>query len=64
MIQKISGKSKSSSFTHLNTKHGTKATPKENIANTLFWIIPHLGIIQTSFKTSKKKKKKKKQDQT
>ena len=49
MIRKISGKSKSPSFTHLNTKRGTKATSKEEIANTLgetcFWIIPHLGII-------------------
>ena len=35
MIRKISGKSKSPSFTHLNTKRGTKATPKEEIANTL-----------------------------
>ena len=54
MIRKISGKSKSPSFTHLNTKRGTKATSKEEIANTLgelFWIIPHLGINQRSFKT-------------
>ena len=35
MIRKISGKSKSPSFTHLNTKRGTKATSKEDIANTL-----------------------------
>ena len=35
MIRKISGKSKSTSFTHLNTKRGTKATSKEKIANTL-----------------------------
>ena len=35
MIRKISGKSKSPSFTHLNTKRGTKATLKEEIANTL-----------------------------
>ena len=35
MIRKISGKSKSSSFTHLNTKRGTKATSKEEITNTL-----------------------------
>ena len=35
MIRKISGKSKSPSFTHLNTKRGTKATSKEEIANTL-----------------------------
>ena len=34
MIRKISGKSKSLSFTHLNTKRGTKATSKEEIANT------------------------------
>ena len=33
MIQKISGKSKTPSFTHLNTKRKTKATTKE-IANT------------------------------
>ena len=33
MIRKISGKSKSPSFTHLNTKRGTKATLKEEIAN-------------------------------
>ena len=32
MIRKISGKSKSPSFTHLNTKRGTKATSKEEIA--------------------------------
>ena len=32
MIRKISGKS---SFSHLNTKRGTKATSKEEIANTL-----------------------------
>ena len=35
MIRKISGKSKPSSFTHLNTKRGIKATSKEDIANTL-----------------------------
>ena len=35
MIQKISGKSKSPSFTILNTNRGTKATSKEEIANTL-----------------------------
>ena len=35
MIRKISGKSKASSFTHFNTKRGTKATSKEEIANTL-----------------------------
>ena len=35
MIRKISGKSKSPSFTHLNTNCGTKATSKEEIANTL-----------------------------
>ena len=35
MIRKISGKSKSPSFTHLNAKRGTKATSKEEIANTL-----------------------------
>ena len=35
MIRKISGKSKSPSLTHLNTKCGTKATSKEEIANTL-----------------------------
>ena len=34
MIRKISGKSKSPSFTHLNTKCGTKATSQEEIANT------------------------------
>ena len=32
---KISGKSKSPRFTHLNTKRGTKATSKEEIENTL-----------------------------
>ena len=32
MIRKISGKSKSPSFTHLNTKRGTKGTSKEEIA--------------------------------
>ena len=61
MIQKLSGKSKSPRLTHLNTKRGTKATSKEEIANTLgemFWIIPHLGIIQRSFKASKNKKKR------
>ena len=64
MIRKISGKSKSPSFTHLNIKRGTKATSKKEIANTLgetfldtssaklFWILLHLGIIQRSFKTS------------
>ena len=35
MIRKISGKSKLPSFTHLDTKRGTKATSKEEIANTL-----------------------------
>ena len=35
MIRKISGKSKAPSFTQLNTKRGTKATSKEEIANTL-----------------------------
>ena len=35
MIRKISGKSKSPSFTYLNTKRGTKATSKEEIADTL-----------------------------
>ena len=35
MIRKISGKAKSPSFTHLNAKRGTKATSKEEIANTL-----------------------------
>ena len=35
MIRKISGKSKSPSFTHLNTKRGTKATSKEELADTL-----------------------------
>ena len=35
MIRKLSGKSKSPSFTHLNTKRGTKTTSKEEIANTL-----------------------------
>ena len=35
MIRKISGKTKSPRFTHLNTKRGTKATSKEEIANTL-----------------------------
>ena len=35
MIRKISGKSKSPSFTHLNTKRRTQATSKEEIANTL-----------------------------
>ena len=61
MIRKISGKSKPPSFIHLNTKRGTNATSKEEIANTLgeiFWIILHLGIIQRSFKTSKKQEEK------
>ena len=35
MIRKISGKSESPNFTHLNTKRGAKATSKEEIANTL-----------------------------
>ena len=35
IIRTISGKSESPSFTHLNTKRGTKATTKEEIANTL-----------------------------
>ena len=35
MIRKISGKLKSPSFTHLNTKRRTKASSKEEIANTL-----------------------------
>ena len=35
MIQKLSGKSKSPSFTNLNTKRGTKATSKEEIAYNL-----------------------------
>ena len=35
MIRKIFGKSKSPIFTHLNTKRGTKATSKTEIANTL-----------------------------
>ena len=35
MIRKISGKSKSPSYTHLNTCRGTKSTTKEDIANTL-----------------------------
>ena len=35
MIRKISGKSKSPSFSHLNTKRETKATSKEKIANIL-----------------------------
>ena len=34
MIRKISGKSKSTRFTHLNTKRRTKATSKEEIGNT------------------------------
>ena len=34
MIRKISGKSKSPGFTYLNTKRGTQATSKEEIANT------------------------------
>ena len=36
MIRKISGKTKSPSYTHLNTSRETKATSKEDIANT-FW---------------------------
>ena len=35
MIRKLCGKSKSPSFTHLNTKRGTEATSNEEIANTL-----------------------------
>ena len=35
MIRKISGKSKAPSYTHLNTCRETKATSKEDIANTL-----------------------------
>ena len=35
MTRKISGKTESPSFTHLNTKRGAKATSKEKIANTL-----------------------------
>ena len=34
MIRKISGKTKSLSYTHLNTSRETKATSKEDIANT------------------------------
>ena len=34
MIRKISGKTKSPSYTHLNTPRETKATSKEDIANT------------------------------
>ena len=34
MIRKISGKTKSPSYTHLNTSRETKATSKEDIANT------------------------------
>ena len=34
MIRKISGKTKSPTYTHLNTSRETKATSKENIANT------------------------------
>ena len=34
MIRKISGKTKSPSYTHLNTSRKTKATSKEDIANT------------------------------
>ena len=34
MIRKISGKTKSPSYTHLNTSRQTKATSKEDIANT------------------------------
>ena len=34
MIRKISGKTKSPSYTHLNTFRETKATSKEDIANT------------------------------
>ena len=35
LIRKISGKSKAPSYTHLNTCRETKATSKEDIANTL-----------------------------
>ena len=35
MIRKISGKSKTPSYTHLNTCRETKTTSKEDIANTL-----------------------------
>ena len=34
MIRRISGKTKSPSYTHLNTSRETKATSKEDIANT------------------------------
>ena len=34
MIRKISGKTKSPSYNHLNTSRETKATSKEDIANT------------------------------
>ena len=35
MIRKIYNKTKSPSFSHLNTKRGTMATSKEEIANAL-----------------------------
>ena len=61
MIRKISGKSKSPSFTHLNTKRGTKATSKEEIANTLgetFLDNSSSRNYSEKFQTSKNKKKK------
>ena len=62
MIRKISGKSKSPSFTHLNTKRGTKATSKEEIANTLgetFLDNSSSRNYSEKFQNIKKNKKKK-----
>ena len=61
MIRKISGKSKSPSFTHLNTKRGTNATSKEEIANTLsetFLDNSSLRNYSEKFQNVKKNKKK------
>ena len=63
MIRKLSGKSKSTSFAHLNTKRGTKATSKEEIANTLgetFLDKSSSRNYSEKFQNIKKKKKKKK----
>ena len=67
MIRKISGKSKSPSFTHLHTKRGIKATSKEEIANTLgetFLDNSSSRKYSEKFQNIKKKKKKRKKDQT
>ena len=63
MIRKLCGKSKSPSFTHLNTKRGTKATSKEEIENTLdetFLENSSSRNYSEKFQNIGKKKKKKK----